>query len=170
MSKRMGELLVSRQLLTEHQLETILRRQTQSGKPFGVIAEEMYGIDPQAIEDTWAEQYVSIAEKVNPRVQSFDPEAVNLISRRQAWQFRVLPIRFDDGVLIVATTAEHLRRGLRFATRIINVPCYFVIADAADLGEALCTHYALPGLTPRSVFDDALDHLLGFGPRYRSSA
>jgi hypothetical protein len=170
MPLRMGELLVSRRLLTEHQLESILRRQTQSGKPFGVLAEEMYGIDPQVIEDTWADQYVSMAEQVNPLKQSFDPEAMNLISRRQAWQFRVLPIRFDDGALMVATTHEHLRRALRFATRIINVPCYFVIATPADLGEALCMHYALPGLTPRSVFDDALDHLLGLGPRYRSSA
>ena len=60
----------------------------------------------------------------------------------------------------MATTPQHLRRALRFVTRFIGVPVYLVIADPLLLGETLCTRYPLGGMTPCSVNDQALDHLL----------
>jgi len=83
-----------------------------------------------------------------------------LISRRQAWQFRVLPLRFDGRELMLVTTRTHLCRALRFATAVMCVPVYLVLATPAALGEALCRHYPLPGMTPQSVYDDASDRLL----------
>ena len=88
-----------------------------------------------------------------------DKDALAIITRRQAWQFRVLPVRFEPHELMIATTQSHLPRALRFAAHVIGYPVFFVLADPEALGRALCTHYPLPGLTPRSVTDDGLDRL-----------
>jgi hypothetical protein len=72
----------------------------------------------------------------------------------------VLPIRFDDRELMLATTRRHLRRALRFANNVLGVPVYLVLADALYLGEAIQRHYPMPGLSPRSIDDEALDQVL----------
>jgi hypothetical protein len=160
MQVRLGEVLIERNVLTREQVDHVLEEQKRRGQPFGLICERLYGISPEEVEEAWSEQYARLTRKVDPRFESFDDRALNLVSRRQAWQFRVLPIRFDGDELIVATTRRHLRRALRFATKVIGVPVYLVIADPEPLGEAMCSHYPLAGMTSRSIDDEELDRLL----------
>ena len=159
MELRLGEILVSQGVLSEHQVEQVLEQQRQNQRPFGVLCEELFGTDPHAIEDAWSHQYAGFARVIDPNAEVFDPAALELLTRRQAWQFRTLPIRFDNGELMLATTRMHLCRALRFATITLGVPLYFVLAQPDSLGDALCRHYRLPGMTPASVNDHAMDHL-----------
>lgn len=152
---RLGQLLVESKVLTGRQVDDIVTEQTRTGEPFGLLAERLFGVDPQKIEDAWACQYAGLTRTVNPEVEVFDEQAVELVTRRQAWQFRILPLRFEGRELLIATTQVHLRRALRFATNIIGIPVFFVMADPMDLGRALCTHYPLPGMTPESVSDES---------------
>ena len=152
---RLGQLLVESEVLSNRQVDDIVAEQERTGEPFGLLAERLFGVDPQKIEDAWACQYAGLTRTVNPEVEVFDEHAVELVTRRQAWQFRILPLRFEGRELLIATTQVHLRRALRFATNIIGIPVFFVMADPMALGHALCTHYPLPGMTPESVSDDA---------------
>ena len=161
MTMRLGQVLVAKGVLTETQVDTILRKQQHTGKPFGLLCEQIFGIDPEQIEQAWAVQYAELTRRIDPAQEAIDPHALELVTRRQAWQFRVLPIRFDDGELMMATTSRHLRRALRFATNVIGVPVYLVLTPAEKLGEALCRYYPLPGMTVRAVDDDAMDMVLG---------
>ena len=43
-------------------------------------------------------------------------------------------VRFDGEELMIATTAAHLRKALRFATRVIGVPAYFVMSGQKSSG------------------------------------
>ena len=63
-------------------------------------------------------------------------------------------MRFEGRELLIATTQQHLRRALRFATNVIGIPVFFVMADPLELGRALCSRYPLPGMTPESVVED----------------
>jgi len=161
MEVRLGQLLVQSRVLTQQQVEQILHEQTHCGEPFGLICERMFSVNPSAVEDAWAMQYVSLTRKVDPLREVVDSHALELVTRRQAWQFRVLPMRFDGDELMMATTASHLRRALRFANNVIAVPVYLVLAESQTLGEAMCKHYPLPGMTPASINDDGMDRLLG---------
>ena len=161
MQRRLGQVLVDAGVLSPKQVRSILSAQRQTRRPFGVLAEELFGIDPNDIEEAWAVQYATLTRPVDPTEETFDGEAQSLVSRRQAWQFRVLPIRFEDEELVVATTPEHLRRALRFATRVLGVPVYFVMTSPDALGAALLRHYPMPGMTSRSVSEDGMDLLLG---------
>ena len=149
---RIGEMLVSAGLLTQEQTELILRKQQSHPEPFGLLAQRMFGVDPQKIEDIWAEATIRLAELVRPEARELDPNVLDLVTRRQAWQFRFLPIRLDeDGSLVAATTRKHLTRAVRFATRVLDRPCRFVMTDAEYLAGKLDEHYALPGLDERVI-------------------
>jgi hypothetical protein len=160
MELRLGELLIESGVLSEAQVRAILAHQRETGTPFGVIAERLFDVDPDAVELAWARQYASLTRTIDPDVEVFDPRAIELVTRRQAWQFRVLPVRFEPVELMMATTQAHLRRALRFATNVIGVPVFIVMAEPAALGRALCRHYALPGMTAECVLEDGLDRLI----------
>lgn len=156
MKVRIGELLVSAGVIDEAQRRVIVDEQLRTGQPFGLICERLYDIDPADVEDAWARQYASITRAVDPTAETFDEGVLAMVTRRQAWQFRVLPIRYDGDELMVATTERGLRRALCFATRVITRPTFLVVAHPLALGEALCRHYPLPGMTPDALVRDDL--------------
>ena len=162
---RLGQLLIESGVLTAQQVDAVLEKQEATGEPFGLLAERLYGVHPEKIEEAWAEQYARLTRTVNPEVEVFDEEAGVLVTRRQAWQFRILPLRFEGRELLIVTTQRHLRRALRFATNVIGVPVFFVMAEPLSLGRALCERYALPGLTPESINDEEIDRMAGIPPR-----
>ncbi|HYF14536.1 MAG TPA: hypothetical protein VD971_05620 [Phycisphaerales bacterium] len=147
----LGELLVRNGLMTPAQRDAVLEAQRSRGGPFGAIAEEMFGISPGAVEEAWAEQYASFAPTVDPRVVPITDRTLEVISRRQAWQFRVLPLELRHDGLVVCTTQEGLVRALRFAGWRLGHQCRFVLTQPMRLGEALCTYYPMAGMTPESV-------------------
>ncbi len=157
---RMGEALIEAGVLTEAQVEGVLAEQRRTRRPFGVIAEELHDVHPEDIEEAWVRQFGRIAERVDPTSCHIDPLTADVVTRRQAWQFRVLPLRFDGDTLVIATTLKHLRRAVRFAANVLEQPAYFVLAEGDRLGEGLCLHYPLPGFSARAVDDDGLDAVL----------
>lgn len=151
MGVRLGELLVEHGVLTVAQRDQILEAQRTSGRPFGELAERLFGVSQSHVERAWSEQYARIATWIDPRNEKVDPDALAMIDRRQAWQFRVLPLRFEGDELVACTTKENLARALRFAGWRINRMVYFVLAEPQALGEALAQHHPLPGMTPEMV-------------------
>ena len=147
MELRLGTILVDQGILAEDQVKAVLNVQHRTGQPFGLICEQMYDIAPQAIEAAWAHQYAQRTSAVDPRLLVPDPAATEAISRRQAWQFSVLPIKWDGRELMMATTPGDLCRALRFATNVLGIPAYFVMCEPAQLQEAMQMHYPLPGTT-----------------------
>jgi hypothetical protein len=157
MEVRLGQLLVESGVLTRQQVDHIVAAQAETGEPFGLLAERLFSVDPELIEEAWAKQYAGLTRTVDPEVEVFNDDASALVTRRQAWQFRILPLRFEGRELLIATTQQHLRRALRFATNVIGIPVFFVMAESKALGHALCKRYPLPGMTPETVDDDVIE-------------
>ena len=143
---RLGTILVHRGIMDEQQVQRVLAAQEQTGKPFGLLCEQLFGVAPSMIESAWAQQYASLVDTTDLTEVTPTPEALGMITRRQAWQFRVMPISWDGYELTLATTANDLCRALRFATNVIDRAVYFVMTDARSLDEALVKHYPLPGV------------------------
>lgn len=148
MAQRIGQLLIEHGVLNEHQVARILEEQRTTHRPFGEIAERLFNIDERAVEDAWAHQYAMLARQVDPTMVKVDPAALALLSPRQAWQFRVLPIGYDGDELTICTAREHLARALRFSMRHLATPCYFVLATSEALGHALVRYYPVGGMSP----------------------
>ena len=151
MHLRLGDLLVRQGVLTEEQRDAVLAEQRLVGRPFGALAERMFGVNPADVERAWAAQYAQMAEHVDPRSSEIDPYALRLVERRQAWQFRVLPLRFSGEDLVICTTETHLPRAMRFTGWRIGHPVRFVLAPPLQLGEALVAHYPIAGMPPDMV-------------------
>jgi hypothetical protein len=143
---RLGELLVSKGVLTDAQLVQLLDMQSRRREPIGVLAEEVFHVDPAVLEEAWSEQYASITASVDPRREMIDPSVLGTISARQAWQFRVLPMRYDGREVMVCTCQRHLPRALRFAYRHFGPSCWMVVTEPSALFEALQRHYPM-GIT-----------------------
>jgi hypothetical protein len=141
---QIGELLVEQGVLTHRQVEHILKVQKMSHRPFGDLAERLYGIDPKAVEDAWVEQYLRVAGVVDLEDQKVETECLRMLNRRQAWQFHMLPLNRDRETLSMATTPENLIRSVNFATRALEEPVHFLIAERHQLREFLMKHYPVP--------------------------
>ena len=53
---RLGEILVKRGILTSEQVHHLLDMQAQRARPFGQLAEMLFGVDPSKIEEAWVQQ------------------------------------------------------------------------------------------------------------------
>ena len=141
---QIGQLLVEQGVLTEEQVAHILRVQKQSHRPFGDLAERLYGINPRAVEDAWVEQYVRTVGTVDLKEVTIDADCLRLLNRRQAWQFHVLPTNRAHDALSIATSAQDLVRAVNFSAQKIDEPLCFLIAERKQLREFLMKHYPVP--------------------------
>jgi MSHA biogenesis protein MshE len=141
---RIGEILVQQGVLSERQVKHVLEVQRKVGRPFGDLVERLYGIDPQVVAGAWVEQYAKMAGTLDVSETDPDKDLLRLVSRRQAWQFHLVPLKRDDANLCLATTAENLVRAVNFATRRFSEPVYLAIAEPKQLHALLMKHYPVP--------------------------
>lgn len=158
MAVRLGDVLVERGVLNEFQRDKILEHQKINPRPFGLLAEEMFGVSPKEVELAWAAQFARIAEWTDVAAAAPTSDAIRLIDARQAWQFGVLPLRIEYDELIVATTEDRLARALRFSGWRLSMPCTFVLCDEDALIDALARHYPMAGLNAESFRAIRLSH------------
>ena len=149
---RLGDVLVKQGVLTTDQRDAIIAQQLVTHRPFGWLAERMFNVDPVDVESAWAWQYESVTQTLDPIKQKVDPAALRLISRRQAWQFSVIPIKFSKDEVVICTSRDNLARALRFVNWSINENCSIAIADEERLAQALSKHYPMAGLGPGSHY------------------
>lgn len=141
---RMGELLIQQGVMTREQVDEVLARQQKSARPFGFLAEMIYGIAPEDIERAWINQYLSYDTSVNLEDQKIDIDALKTINRRQAWQFGILPLRQEASELVMATSGDGLPKAVNFAWRRLPDPVYFLIAERPQLEAFIREHYPWP--------------------------
>ena len=139
--ERLGTILLKHGQLTAAEVSLILAQQTQSGRPFGELAQQMFGLDRGAVEAAWVEQYLQYGTEIDLRTQSIDPDVLGVVTRRQAWQFHLLPMRREEEQLILATTADRLPRAVTFAWRRLGEPVHIVVVPQPQLEDYLQTHY-----------------------------
>ena len=141
---QIGQLLIEQGVLSATQVEHILTVQKQSHRPFGDLAERLFGISPQAVEDAWVQQYMQMVGTVDLDDMKFDEQCLRLLNRRQAWQFHMLPMNRTDDHLNIATDAESLVRAVNFSAKKLDEPVFFQLAERAQLREFLMKHYPVP--------------------------
>ena len=141
---KIGEILVEQNVLSAEQVEHLLKIQKSVGRPFGDLAERLYGIDPQIVQDAWVEQYSAMVGNVDANILPVEDVCLRTVNRRQAWQFHLVPLNRSDDHLNVVTTHDSLVRAVNFATRRFNEPAYFMLVDPEQMNDLLMRHYPVP--------------------------
>ncbi len=103
---QIGQILIQQGVLSEQQVFEISQAQKKNPNvPFGVLAERLFDVTSQTIEQAWIEQYHHFTGTTDLRDQEIDERVLSVINRRQAWQFEVLPLRYEPtGELLVAAS------------------------------------------------------------------
>lgn len=148
---RLGDLLVRNGVLTTDQRDFILEQQREMGRPFGELAERLFGVSAADVEQAWAEQYAALSAPVDPRRYRPNAELLGRVTKRQAWQFEVLPLKHEGDELLLCTTQENLPRAMKFAGWRLGEAVSFVLASPKALGEALEKHYPMGGMTAAMI-------------------
>jgi len=142
---RIGEILTEQGVLSEQQVFEIVQAQKKLHLPFGVLAERMFDVTLESIENAWIEQYHRFTGTIDLNDQQFDDQALRTINRRQAWQFEILPIGFEPtGELLMAASRKRLARAVTFATNRLDKVVYFRIAESNQLQSFLKQHFPMP--------------------------
>ncbi len=145
---QLGQILIEQGILSEQQVFEILVAQKKQGVPFGVLAERMFDVTTDTIENAWIEQYHRFVGTIDLAEQALDERALSLINRRQAWQFEVLPLRYEpSGELLVAASKARLARAVSFMASKIEPVCYFQVANREQLRNFLREHYPMPEIS-----------------------
>ncbi len=142
---RIGQILVDKGVLSEQQVFEILQAQKKSSLPFGVLAERMFEVTVESIEEAWVEQYIRVAGTVDLDDLRIDADALKIINRRQAWQFEILPVHFEpSGELLMAASRQRLARAVTFAAHRLKPAVYFRVAESDRLRAFLQQYYPMP--------------------------
>ena len=155
---RIGEILVEQGVLSEQQVFEIIQAQKRLHLPFGVLAERMFDVTLESIENAWIEQYHRFTGTINLEEQQFDDRALRLINRRQAWQFEIVPVGFEPtGELLMAASRRRLARAVTFATNRLDKVVYFRIAESQQIQKFLKQHFPMPEISDELIAK-AKDH------------
>jgi len=149
---RIGEILVEHGVLSEQQVFEIIQAQKKLHLPFGVLAERMFEVTLESIENAWIEQYHRFTGTIDLTKHTIDERALRLINRRQAWQFEIVPLNFEPtGELLMAASRRRLARAVTFATNRLDKIVYFRIAESDQLQDFLRQHYPMPEVSQELV-------------------
>ena len=138
--RRIGQILVDLGFLTDEQLEIVLEEQEQQpGSLFGRIAEEMQLITDDQLIQALAEQMGM--QTVSLEDFKFEEEVLEKISETMAQLYRVVPLKFENNLLTVATCdpqnltiQDELRTFLGFDIAM-------VVATEQDVLQSITRHY-----------------------------
>jgi len=138
--RRIGEVLVGEQVITEEELQAALQAQAQDRKkPLGQILIDQGLITPKELHKVLA-QKLGIPE-VHVLHFPVDPQAVRAIPKALATAHRVLPLCFNAGALAVAM-ANPLDHGIiQELTMVSQCKIDAVLASAEEISEGLDIYY-----------------------------
>lgn len=149
---QIGQIMIEQNVLTQEQVDRLLADQREADKPFGELAETMYGIDEHKVHQALADQIAYRAPQIKLCQEAFEPEVLGVITAREAWDTLVLPIRVEDGELLCATTVETLPAAIELLSEKLDLPYRFALAEMRPIEEFIANMYAYEGV---DVADDS---------------
>lgn len=137
----LGQLLIRQNLITEKDLEIALKKQEETSKSLGRLLIELGMIKEDSLIAILAIQagipYVDLTST------TIDRTAVALVDEKIARKFNVIPVNFEDGALVVATSNPSNVMAfdeLRIKTGYVIKP---VISPKTDIIEAINYQYGM---------------------------
>lgn len=102
---RLGEQMVQSGIITMDQLNVALREQKKTNLMLGEQLVSLGFISSSFLQSFLAES--SGIEQFDPHKMMVDPEAIALIPKDVATRYQVLPVTYDEKVIVIATADPH---------------------------------------------------------------
>ncbi len=138
----LGTLLIRRGHLTPEGLEQALVAKEGSDRPLGQVLVDLGLISTHALAEALAAQHG--LEYIDLSTTEIDGKAASLLPESAARRYKALPVRFADGVVVVAVadpTNLLAHDDLRFA---LGTDTRIAVADSAQLEQVITATYRAP--------------------------
>jgi type IV pilus assembly protein PilB len=151
--RRIGQIFVDMGFIDDDQLEMLLEEQQQQpGEKLGKIAEEMGLITDDQLVQALAEQMnLQVIHLAEAKIST---DVLALISETMAQLYHVVPVRFEDNTLTVATSepqnlsvADELRTFLGYDIRL-------VVTTEREINQALGRYYDAAAESVESIISE----------------
>jgi len=151
--RRIGQILVDLGFINDDQLEMLLEEQNQQpGILLGKVAEEMGLITQEQLVQALAEQLhmqvIQLTDMVIP------PEVVATITEPMAKLYRVIPVKFDRGLLTLATCDPQNLAIQDELRNLLGHEIALIVATERDVLKALEKHYSEGSETVESLVEE----------------
>ena len=145
--KTIGQILVERGVMTPRQVRLVLHEQgCNPARPaFGELARGMFRVPAAELDAAWVRQYLAGDVRIDLNDYPVDETALTAISRRQAWQFQIVPLGYDGEELVLVTCEKWLPRAVRFAQSTLETsdrPVRVVVTEERSFRARLRRCYA----------------------------
>ena len=138
----LGTLLVRRGHLTVDALEQALAEKERVGRPLGQVLVDLGLISTRALAEALADQHN--LEFIDLSEIEIDGGAANLLTESLARRYKALPVKFSDGMVVVAVadpTNLLAHDDLRFA---LGIDTQIAVADSGQLEQMISATYRAP--------------------------
>ncbi len=151
MAKRLGDLLLEENLVTQEQIQKAIEDQQKSGEPLGRILVRMNIITEEALYYFLAIQFGT--EYVDIMGKDIKPETIGLIKKELAEEFNIMPFEETDKHIIFVTSEpdDHLVNKIRDRAALPGKEIKFVITSESNMKTALAQYY---GTSEKAEMDD----------------
>ncbi len=141
MALRIGELLISKKMLTQEQLEKALIEQGHSGKFLGEILVEMGMVHEEDLLKALAEQFNTRFVKLD-NVQ-INPVVVKMVPVDLIAEYRFMPIEMRNGVMLIAVSNPLDMWPMSMLQKQLNLQdVQIVLAQKKDIQATIRKYYA----------------------------
>jgi len=136
---RLGDLLITKGLITKEQLELAMEEQNKTFKALGEILRQLGYVSEDAIASVLACQ--AGAEIVNLDTHILEPDALTLIPSSFAYTHSVIPLLKNNGCLTVAVTDPFEIITIEEIERLTNLRVNIKVATKSDILRAIEQSY-----------------------------
>ena len=136
---RLGEILISKNLLTQEQLDHCLKLQKTTKKPLGRIFVEEEFVTDEELQFILGEQ-LGIPH-IWLRKGLIDPKIVRILPKDKASLFKVIPMFRVNNVLTLAASDPNAIFAFDEVSKITRCEVQPVLCRADDISEAINTYY-----------------------------
>ena len=136
---RLGEILISKNLLTQEQLDHCLKLQKTTKKPLGRIFVEEEFVTDEELQFILGEQ-LGIPH-IWLRKGLIDPKIVRILPKDKASLFKVIPMFRVNNVLTLAASDPNAIFAFDEVSKITRCEVQPVLCRADDISEAIKTYY-----------------------------
>ena len=142
----LAELMVDHGLLERATARELLQRAAREAGAFTARVAEHFDMEIDEVYEALADEIAARAPRVSLGTERLDAGAARLLPARAAWGPLLLPMRFEQGELICATSEDTLARAVAAAEAELNDPCRFVLASPDALMQFIAERYELEGI------------------------
>lgn len=151
MVMKLGKMLLNKKLITPQQLKIALKEQQKSGELLGRALVRMGYLREEQVLPVVSEQLNIPFVKLQDR--TIEPLAVKKVPPKFAWHYKIIPIKYADGKLTVATFDP--LRSLNDVKMFLGYDVVPVLATENEIVKAIEKHYGVGAETIERIIAGA---------------